>query len=209
VRNADLFARDPVIPIATIEVLEDAVPLARAVHRGGLSTLEVTLRTPVALAAIEVIARAVPGLSLGAGTVLSGRQAEDAKAAGARFLVTPGATETLLDALEGTDLPFLCGCATPSEIARLVERGITEMKLFPAEAVGGVELVKALAGPFPGVFLCPTGGIDAERAREYLALPNVAAVGGTWVTRREGGAGDWNGVAAAARAASRLRWTRR
>jgi len=207
--SAELLALDPVIPIATIERVEDAVPLARAVQKGGLRTLEVTLRTPVALEAIERIAREVPQLTVGAGTVLRGDQVEAAVGAGARFLVTPGTTALLLDGLEGSGLPFLAGCATASEVARLIERGIREMKLFPAEAAGGVALLESLAGPFPEARFCPTGGISAGAAEAYLALPNVCAVGGSWITRRPEGAGDWESVVAAAHAASRLRWTRR
>ncbi|HET8813530.1 MAG TPA: bifunctional 4-hydroxy-2-oxoglutarate aldolase/2-dehydro-3-deoxy-phosphogluconate aldolase [Solirubrobacterales bacterium] len=207
--SAELLALDPVIAIATIERVEDAVPLARAVQKGGLRTLEVTLRTPVALEAIERIAREVPQLTVGAGTVLRVDQIEGAVGAGARFLITPGTTALLLDGLEESGLPYLCGCATPSEVARLVERGIHEMKLFPAEAAGGIELLKSLAGPFPEARFCPTGGIDADGAEAYLALPNVCTVGGSWVTRRPEGAGDWESVVVAARAASRLRWTRR
>lgn len=207
--SAELLSLDPVIAIATIERVEDAVPLARAVQKGGLRTLEVTLRTPVALEAIERIAAEVPNIVVGAGTILRGDQVGEAEDAGARFLVTPGTTALLLDRLEASALPFLCGCATPSEVARLLERGIREMKVFPAEAVGGIELVKSLAGPFPEARFCPTGGIDVGSAEAYLALANVGAVGGTWITRRPDGAGGWEDVAAAAHKASRLRWTRR
>jgi 2-dehydro-3-deoxyphosphogluconate aldolase/(4S)-4-hydroxy-2-oxoglutarate aldolase len=205
----ELLALDPVIPIATIERIEDAVPLARAVHKGGLHTLEVTLRTPVAVEAIERIAAEVPQLTVGAGTVLGGAQIEAAERAGARFLVTPGATERILDRLEASRLPFLCGCATASDVIALLERGIRQMKLFPAEALGGVAMVKALAGPFPQVCFCPTGGIGPDAAPEYLALPSVGAVGGSWITLRPDGASDWEPVVTAARAAARLRWTRR
>lgn len=207
--SGELLALDPVIPIATVERVEDAVPLARAIEKGGLRTLEVTLRTPVAIEAIERIAREFPRLTVGAGTVLGASQIEAAERAGAKFLVTPGTTPRLLDRLEASGLPFLCGCATPSDVVALLERGIRQMKLFPAEAIGGVELVKALAGPFPQACFCPTGGIGPAAAPAYLALPNVGAVGGTWITRRPDGDGGWEGVAAAAHDASRLRWTRR
>jgi 2-dehydro-3-deoxyphosphogluconate aldolase/(4S)-4-hydroxy-2-oxoglutarate aldolase len=207
--GGELLALDPVIPIATIERLEDAMPLARALVNGGLQTLEVTLRTPVALAAIELIADEFPQLHVGAGTVLGGGQIEGAERAGARFLVTPGGTPRLLDRLEASDLPFLCGCSTPSEVVALLERGICQMKLFPAAALGGVEMVKALAGPFPDVSFCPTGGITPATAPEYLALPNVGAVGASWITARAPGSRDWKPVVDAARAASRLRWSRR
>lgn len=205
----ELIALDPVIPIATIERIEDAVPLARAIEKGGLRTLEVTLRTSVALEAIERIASEFPRLTVGAGTILGNAQIEAAERAGARFLVTPATTARLLDGLEASSLPFLCGCATPSDVAALLERGIRQMKLFPAEAIGGVEMVKALAGPFPSASFCPTGGIGPEAAPAYLALPNVAAVGGSWITSRPRGRSDWEGVVSAAREASRLRWTRR
>lgn len=195
----ELFA-DPVIPIATIERLEDAVPLARAVQQGGLRTLEVTLRTPVALQAIERIAAEVPQLDVGAGTVLGGAQIAAAERAGASFLVTPATTAPLLDRLEASGLPFLAGCATPSDVAALLERGISRMKLFPAESLGGVALLQALAGPFPEATFCPTGGIGPAAAPAYLALPNVAAVGGSWIAA----SGDWDAVVTAARKASRL-----
>lgn len=206
---AELLSLDPVIPIATVERLEDAVPMARAVLKGGLRTLEVTLRTPVALDAIEAIAREVPALTVGAGTVLDGDQLARAAAAGARFVATPGSTPRLLDGLEASGLPFLCGCSTPSEIAAMLERGIREMKLFPVASYGGLGLVEALAGPFPEARLCPTGGISADSAPAYLELPNVFAVGGTWITRRPDDAVDWEPVVSAARGAARLRWTRR
>jgi 2-dehydro-3-deoxyphosphogluconate aldolase/(4S)-4-hydroxy-2-oxoglutarate aldolase len=206
---AELLSLDPVIPIATVESLAEAVPMARAVLKGGLRTLEVTLRTPVALDAIEAIARELPELTVGAGTVLGRAQLDAVVAAGARFVATPGTTPRLLDDLEASGLPFICGCSTPSEVAGLLERGIHEMKLFPAEAAGGIGLVEALAGPFPGARLCPTGGIAAASASAYLALPNVFAVGGTWITRRPEGAASWEPVVTAAREAARLRWTRR
>jgi 2-dehydro-3-deoxyphosphogluconate aldolase / (4S)-4-hydroxy-2-oxoglutarate aldolase len=207
--SGELLALDPVIPIATIERIEDAVPLARAIQNGGLQTLEVTLRTPIALAAIELIADRFPELIVGAGTVLGRTQIEAAERAGARFLVTPGTTPRQLDHLEASGLPFLCGCSTASDVVALLDRGIREMKLFPAEAIGGIEMVKALAGPFSEVCFCPTGGITRETAPAYLALPNVGAVGGSWITARPGGRDDWRCVAAAAHDAARLRWSRR
>jgi 2-dehydro-3-deoxyphosphogluconate aldolase/(4S)-4-hydroxy-2-oxoglutarate aldolase len=207
--GGELLALDPVIPIATIERIEDAVPLARAVQNGGLRTLEVTLRTSAALGSIARIAEEVPTLTVGAGTVLGGAQVEAAERVGAQFLVTPGITPRLLDRLEASTLPFLAGCASPSDVAVLVERGIRQMKLFPAEAIGGVEMVKALSGPFPGVCLCPSGGITPALAPSYLALSNVGAVGGTWITKRDDADRGWEGVTGAAHAASRLRWTRR
>jgi 2-dehydro-3-deoxyphosphogluconate aldolase/(4S)-4-hydroxy-2-oxoglutarate aldolase len=149
-----------------------------------MPAIEVTLRTPAALEAIERIA-AVPGAVVGAGTVTSPAQVEAALHAGARFLVSPGATPRLLDALEDSQAPFLPGAATPSEVLALLERGITHAKFFPAEASGGVPAVKALAGPFPQLRLCPTGGIDENRAGRYLAQPNVACVGGSWMLKEQ------------------------
>lgn len=207
--GGELLALDPVIPIATIERIEDAMPLARAILNGGLRTLEVTLRTPVALAAIELIADEFPQMIVGAGTVLGGAQIEAAERAGARFLVTPGSTARLLDRLEASGLPFLCGCSDPSDIVALLDRGICQMKLFPAEAIGGIEMVKALAGPFPEVSFCPTGGITRETAPAYLELPNVGAVGGSWITARPSGSKNWKSVVEAAHEASRMRWSPR
>lgn len=201
---ADLSMLGPVLPIATIERVEDALPLASAVQEGGLRALEVTLRTPVALEAIAAIAAALPDLLVGAGTVLRAEQVKAARSAGARFLVTPGVTSRLLDALEDCGLPALCGCATPTEVAQLLDRGYTEMKLFPAEAIGGIELLRALAGPFPEARFCPTGGIALGRVAGYLALPNVSAVGGGWVTERDPLRPDWRAVSRAARAAAAL-----
>src|SRR3954466_9507018 len=162
----------PVIPVVVIDDLDDAVPLARALVRGGLPAIEVTLRTQPALAAIERIAEEVEGAVVGAGTVTTTDQIADALSAGARFLVSPGATPTLLDGLQAADVPFLPGTATASDMVALLERGITHAKLFPAEVVGGVAALKAFAGPFPGLRFCPTGGIKAANAPDYLAQPN-------------------------------------
>jgi 2-dehydro-3-deoxyphosphogluconate aldolase/(4S)-4-hydroxy-2-oxoglutarate aldolase len=171
----------PVIPVVVIDDLEDAVPLAEALVRGGLPAIEVTLRTPPALAAIERIADQVEGAVVGAGTVTTTRQIDDALLAGARFLVSPGATPNLLDGLQAAETPFLPGTATASDLVALIERGITHAKLFPAEVVGGVKALKAFAGPFPDMQFCPTGGINPVNAPGYLALPNVACVGGSWM----------------------------
>jgi 2-dehydro-3-deoxyphosphogluconate aldolase/(4S)-4-hydroxy-2-oxoglutarate aldolase len=192
----DLVALAPVVPVVVIDDLEAAVPLAAALVRGGLPAIEVTLRTPAALAAIERIAAEVPGAVVGAGTVVTAAQVDQALEAGARFLVSPGATPTLLDALQASAVPFLTGAATASDLVALIERGITHAKLFPAEVVGGVGALKAFAGPFPQMRFCPTGGIDAAKAPDYLALPNVVCVGGSWMCR-----GD---VEALAREAAKL-----
>ena len=196
----DVVGLAPVIPVVVIEDLADAVPLADALVRGGLPAIEVTLRTPAAAAAIERIAAEVPGAVVGAGTVTTTRQVAEAVGAGARFLVSPGATPTLLDALQASGVPFLPGTATASDIVALLERDITYAKLFPAEVVGGVTALKAFAGPFPQMRFCPTGGINPSNAPEYLALPNVVCVGGSWMIQ----SGDWNAVEAAAEQAASL-----
>jgi 2-dehydro-3-deoxyphosphogluconate aldolase/(4S)-4-hydroxy-2-oxoglutarate aldolase len=177
----ELVGLAPVVPVVVVDDLDDAVPLAAALVRGGLPAIEVTLRTQPALAAIERIANEVPGAFVGAGTVTTAQQVDDALSAGARFLVSPGATPTLLDGLQASGIPFLPGTATASDVVALIERGITHAKLFPAEVVGGVKALKAFAGPFPHMRFCPTGGINATNAPDYLALPNVACVGGSWM----------------------------
>jgi 2-dehydro-3-deoxyphosphogluconate aldolase / (4S)-4-hydroxy-2-oxoglutarate aldolase len=171
----------PVIPVATVEDAARAVSLARALAAGGVGVIEVTLRSAAALDAIRAIAAEVPGIAAGAGTICSPAQAWAARAAGAQFLVSPGSTDSLLGALQESGLPFLAGVATPSDALRLLERGIHQAKLFPAAAAGGTALLRSLHGPFPGLRVCATGGITAESAPEYLALPNVACVGGTWL----------------------------
>jgi 2-dehydro-3-deoxyphosphogluconate aldolase/(4S)-4-hydroxy-2-oxoglutarate aldolase len=196
----ELVSLAPVIPVVVVDDVADAVPLATALARGGLPAIEVTLRTPAAAAAIERIAAEVPDAVVGAGTVTTSRQVAEALAAGARFLVSPGATPTLLDALQASGVPFLPGTATASDVVALLERGITHAKLFPAEVVGGVPALRALAGPFPQIKFCPTGGIDAASAPAYLAEPNVACVGGSWMVAR----GDWDETETRARAAARL-----
>jgi 2-dehydro-3-deoxyphosphogluconate aldolase/(4S)-4-hydroxy-2-oxoglutarate aldolase len=182
-----------VIPVVVLEDAAQAVPLARTLVDAGLPAIEITLRTPAALEAIASIAAEVPEACVGAGTVVSPAQGRDALAAGARFLVSPGSTPALLDAFEG--VAFLAGAATASEVLALLERGITAAKFFPAEASGGVPALRALAGPFPQVRFCPTGGIDAAKAPEYLALPNVACVGGSWMLPPSAvKAGDWERI---------------
>lgn len=200
-----LLSTAPVIPVVVLDDAADAVPLARALTRGGLPVIEVTLRTEAALEGIEHIAAEVPEAIVGAGTVVNGLQADEAVAAGAQFLVSPGQTPALLDALQTSGVPFLAGTATPSDVIALLERGITVAKLFPAEALNGRQLLRALAGPFAQMRFCPTGGIDAELAREYLALPNVGCVGGSWMVPRDAiVAGDFDTVEALSRAAARL-----
>ncbi|GAA5155378.1 bifunctional 4-hydroxy-2-oxoglutarate aldolase/2-dehydro-3-deoxy-phosphogluconate aldolase [Nocardioides marinquilinus] len=196
----------PVLPVVVVERVEDAVPLARALVAGGLPAIELTLRTPVALDAIEAIAAQVPEILVGAGTVVAASQAKEAADAGARFLVSPGSTPSVLAAMRETGLPFLPGTATATEVMAALEAGCTELKLFPAEAVGGRALLKSLAGPLPAARFCPTGGITAATASDYLALPNVGCVGGSWLTPAAAvAAGDWDAVTALAREAAALR----
>ncbi|OAR25597.1 keto-deoxy-phosphogluconate aldolase [Streptomyces sp. ERV7] len=196
----------PVVPVVVLDDPADAVPLARALVAGGLPAIEVTLRTPAALDAIRAIADGVPEAVVGAGTVVSAAGVEDAVAAGARFLVSPGWTGGLLDAMTASGLPFLPGVATASEVVALLERGVREMKFFPAEAAGGTAYLKSLAGPLPGARFCPTGGISLASAPDYLALPNVGCVGGTWMLPPDAlAARDWGRVEALAREAAGLR----
>ena len=195
----EIAALAPVIPVVVIDDVDDAVPLAEALVRGGLPAIEVTLRTDAAPAAIERIAAEVDGAVVGAGTVTTNAQIADALSAGARFLVSPGATPSLLDGLEASGLPFLPGTATASDMVALIERGITHAKLFPAEVVGGVGALKAFAGPFPQLRFCPTGGIKAANAPAYLEQPNVVCVGGSWMV-----SGDFERVEALAREAQGL-----
>ncbi|WP_405897507.1 bifunctional 4-hydroxy-2-oxoglutarate aldolase/2-dehydro-3-deoxy-phosphogluconate aldolase [Streptomyces sp. NBC_00727] len=195
----------PVVPVVVLEDAADAVPLARALVAGGLPAIEVTLRTDAALDAIRAIAAEVPGAVVGAGTVISARNVADTVAAGARFLVSPGWTDALLDAMKGSGLPFLPGVSTTSEVVALLERGVTEMKFFPAEAAGGTAYLKALSAPLPQARFCPTGGISAASAPSYLALPNVGCVGGSWMVPADAVAGrDWDRVARLAAEAAAL-----
>ncbi|MFD2473944.1 bifunctional 4-hydroxy-2-oxoglutarate aldolase/2-dehydro-3-deoxy-phosphogluconate aldolase [Amycolatopsis silviterrae] len=180
--GSDLLALSPVMPVVVIDDADDAVPTARALHAGGIGVIELTLRTPVALTAIERVAAEVPDIVVGAGTVTSPEQAKQAADAGAKFLVTPGSTDAVLDAAFATGLPFLPGASTVSEAMRLAERGLSALKFFPAEASGGAAFLKSIAGPLPQLRFCPTGGITLSSAREYLALPNVGCIGGSWLT---------------------------
>lgn len=201
-----LPALGPVIPVIAIDELAHAVALAHALVAGGVRVLEVTLRTPVALAAIEAIARAVPDALVGAGTLRTPADARAAAAAGARFAVSPGYTPALAAACRDAGLPLLPGVATASEVMAAGADGLSFLKLFPAAAVGGLPLLKALAGPFADVVFCPTGGITPDNAPQFLAQPNVAVVGGSWLTPAEAlRARDWPRVTALARAAAALR----
>ncbi|WP_438493719.1 bifunctional 4-hydroxy-2-oxoglutarate aldolase/2-dehydro-3-deoxy-phosphogluconate aldolase [Streptomyces asiaticus] len=196
----------PVIPVVIVHDAAQAVPLARALVAGGLPVIEVTFRTPAATDAIRAIADEVPGAVVGAGTVLTPEQVEAAVAAGSRFLVTPGWTDRLLGALDASGLPYLPGVSTTSEVVALLERGVEEMKFFPAEAAGGTPYLKALASPLPRARFCPTGGVNASNALGYLSLPNVGCVGGTWMLPPDAlDAGDWARVESLAREAAALR----
>jgi 2-dehydro-3-deoxyphosphogluconate aldolase/(4S)-4-hydroxy-2-oxoglutarate aldolase len=196
----------PVVPVVVVTDAADAVPLARALVAGGLPAIEVTLRTPAALDAIRAIAHEVPDAVVGAGTVLTPAQVADSVAAGARFLVSPGWTDVLLDAMRASGVPFLPGVSTTSEVVTLLELGVREMKFFPAQAAGGTAYLKSLAGPLPQARFCPTGGIGPNSAPEYLALPNVGCVGGSWMLPGDAvAAGDWGRVEALAREAAALR----
>ncbi len=203
--TASIMALAPVIPVLTVKSVEDGLAQAKALAAGGLYAIEVTLRTPSALAAIEAIANEVPDAVVGAGTIVSVDQIDEAVAAGARFLVSPGATPALARAAADSPVPFLPGCATASEAMALRELGFRALKLFPAEAVGGAKLLASLAGPLPDLRFCPTGGIDLGRAPDYLRLPNVACVGGSWMLPKEALArGDYAVVEGLAREAARL-----
>jgi 2-dehydro-3-deoxyphosphogluconate aldolase/(4S)-4-hydroxy-2-oxoglutarate aldolase len=201
----DILKAAPVIPVVIIEDAVQAVPLARALVAGGLPVIEITLRTAAGLESIRRIAAEVPEAIVGAGTVLTPAQFEMCVAAGAKFCVAPGATERLLDGVEGAEVKLLPGIATAAEAMKLIERGYEFAKLFPAEAVGGKTLLAALASPLPQLRFCPTGGITAESAPGYLKLPNVVCIGGTWIAkpaRLE--AGDWAGITEAAKQAAAL-----
>jgi 2-dehydro-3-deoxyphosphogluconate aldolase/(4S)-4-hydroxy-2-oxoglutarate aldolase len=195
----------PVIPVVVVDDASTAVPLAEALLAGGIGIIEITLRSAQALDAVRSIAAEVPKMLVGAGTVCSADQAKAAAAAGAQFLVSPGSTDRLLDAMTEQGLPFLAGCATPSDMLRLLEHGVSEAKLFPASAVGGTALLRAVRGPLPRLRFCPTGGITAETAPDYLALANVGCVGGSWLTPPDAlAARDWNLVRSRAEQARRL-----
>jgi 2-dehydro-3-deoxyphosphogluconate aldolase / (4S)-4-hydroxy-2-oxoglutarate aldolase len=196
----------PVIPVLTIERVADAAPLARALVAGGLPVLEVTLRTPAALESIAAIVSEVPDAIVGAGTITRRDDIPAAIAAGAKFLVSPGTPPGLVESLLDAGVQALPGCATASEAMALAERGFTVLKFFPAEASGGIAWLKAIAAPLPHLRFCPTGGIGAKNAADYLALPNVPAVGGSWVAPGDTiAAGDFARITKLAREAAALR----
>ncbi len=202
---AEICQLAPVVPVLVIDDLSHACNLARALVAGGLPALEITLRTPVALDAIRAMAE-VPGGVVGAGTLLTPADVKAAKAAGAQFGVSPGVTQRLLDACAEQDLPLLPGAATASEVMHLLEMGYTVQKFFPAEQSGGAPFLKSIGSPIPQVRFCPTGGISLKNAGDYLALPNILCVGGSWVAPKDAMArGDWAAITALATQARNLR----
>jgi 2-dehydro-3-deoxyphosphogluconate aldolase/(4S)-4-hydroxy-2-oxoglutarate aldolase len=201
----DVMRDAPVIPVIVLNEVAHAVPLARALVKGGIRMLEVTLRTPAALACIEAIAKEVPDAVAGAGTVRSAQDAHAAAKAGAQFAVSPGFTPAMGHACRDAGLPLLPGVATGSEVMMALEEGYTQLKFFPAQQAGGVPMLKAWQGPFFDVRFCPTGGINAENAGDFLALSNVVCVGGSWLTPNDAvQSGDWDRITALAAAAARL-----
>ena len=203
-RTREICALAPVVPVLVLDDAKAARPLAEALVAGGLPVLEVTLRTEAALDVIREMAKVAGGV-VGAGTVLTAEDVRAAKDAGAQFAVSPGATDKLLDACEDQDMPLLAGAATASEAMALLERGYDMLKFFPAEASGGAPAVKAIGAPLPQIMFCPTGGISMATARDYLSLPNVACIGGSWVAPKAlVEAGDWAEIEALAKAASQL-----
>ena len=196
----------PVVPVMVVERIEDAVPLAQALYNGGLKVLEITLRTPCALDAITAMVENLPADAvIGAGTIITPADLEKAVKAGSTFLVSPGTTPALIEAAKASAVPLLPGVATPTEAMHLLVEGFTHQKFFPAEAAGGVPMLKSIGGPLPQITFCPTGGIDLAKAPTYLALPNVACVGGTWMAPKElMKAGRWDEIERLAREAASL-----
>lgn len=202
----EILAASPVMPVIVLDHVDDAVPLARSLVAGGIRVLEVTLRTPVALDCIRAIRAAVPDAIVGVGTITTASDLDAARAAGAAFGVSPGATPAVLARANETGMAFLPGVMTPSDVMNALAAGFDAMKLFPARQAGGIDMLKALGGPFPGVTFCPTGGIDAASAPTYLALTNVACVGGSWLAPAPlVKQGNWVEIEGLARAASALK----
>lgn len=200
-----LLGRQPVIPVLKIDDAASAVPLARALAAGGLPMIEITLRTGAALEAIRRVAAEVETAVVGAGTILDARQFDEAAKAGSRFIVSPGGSASVFAAARGSDVPLLPGAITPGEIMVAAEQGLDFLKFFPAEQAGGTAFLKALASPFAGIRFCPTGGVTAGNAHDYLSLPNVVCVGGSWVAPDAlVRAGAWGKIEALAREASGL-----
>ena len=202
----NILTSAPVVPVVVIENLEDAVPLAKALYNGGLKALEITLRTPVAAEAVKLMKEAVPEAYVGTGTVIDKATFEASVAAGADFMVSPGVNDELLALARETDIPFLPGAATPSEVMNLASHGFKFLKFFPAEAAGGAPMLKSIGGPLPQIKFCPTGGISLATAPKYLALNNVVCVGGTWMLDKELIANkDWQAIEALAKQASEVK----
>ena len=207
-READLLDLAPVIPVVVVDSVEQAVPLARALLRGGIPVIELTLRSAAGLGAIEAVASEVEGMVVGAGTVVTPEQVRQVQDAGAQFIVTPGSPPRLLEAALASGLPLLAGAGTLTEMLTLAEAGLEAMKFFPAEASGGRPYLSAVSGPCPQLRFCPTGGITRETAAAWLALPNVGCVGGSWLTPKDAIArGDWARIEQLAADAATLRPT--
>lgn len=201
-RIREMMELAPVIPVLRFEDVDDAVNTARALVAGGLPMIEITLRSDVALDCIMAVGKKVPGAIVGAGTVLNGRMMKECHEAGAQFFVSPGSTQEIIEAAAKTDIPLLPGVATPSEAMGMLAEGYEHLKFFPAEQAGGSAYLKSIAPVLPKITFCPTGGLNAEKAPEYLALPNVACVGGSWVAPGNLIAkGDWDGISELARKA--------
>ncbi|KWV43765.1 MULTISPECIES: 2-dehydro-3-deoxy-phosphogluconate aldolase [Rhizobium] len=196
----------PVVPVLIVDDVKSAVSLARALVAGGLKAIEITMRTPAALDAVRAVADEVEGAEVGAGTILNAAHWDAAVAAGSKFVVSPGATQELLDAARNSSVPLLPGAATASEVMALREEGYKVLKFFPAEQAGGAAYLKALSSPLAGTVFCPTGGISLKNAMDYLSLPNVICVGGSWVAPKElVAAGDWAGITKLASEAAALK----
>ncbi len=191
----EILQEGPVIPVMVIRNPDHAVPLAHALLEGGIRVLEITLRSDAALEAIRRVRTEVPDALVGAGTVLSAQHLQDVEEAGGLFVISPGLTPNLLAAADEATIPLIPGVGTASELMLALEAGLTELKFFPAQAAGGVQMLKAFGGPFPQVTFCPTGGISEKNYRDYLALPNVACVGGSWlVPAKAVERGDWAAI---------------
>jgi 2-dehydro-3-deoxyphosphogluconate aldolase/(4S)-4-hydroxy-2-oxoglutarate aldolase len=204
--EADLLDLAPVVPVVVVDSVEQAVPLARALLAGGIPVIELTLRSEAGLGAIEAVASEVEGMVVGAGTVVTPEQVRQVQDAGAQFIVTPASPPRLLEAALASGLPLLAGAGTLTEMLTLAEAGLEAMKFFPAEASGGRPYLSALAGPCPQLRFCPTGGITPQTAADWLALPNVGCVGGSWLTPKDAVAqGDWARIEALAAEAAALR----
>lgn len=196
----------PVVPVLIVDDVKSAVGLARALVAGGLRAIEITMRTPAALDAVKAVAAEVEGANVGAGTILNARDFDAAVKAGSTFIVSPGVTPGIAAAAEASDVPLLPGAATASEVMALREAGYNVMKFFPAEQAGGAPYLKALSSPLAGTLFCPTGGVSLKNANDYLSLPNVVCVGGSWVAPKElVAAGDWAGITKLASEAAALK----